>query len=137
MIIAALLPLACAACAPLPEPVPLAISCTVTDGDTIRCGEERIRLLAIDAPEMPGHCRAGRSCAPGDPVAATAALRDRIDGATLTIRRLGEDRYGRTLAQVFADGEDLSCRQITTGHAVYVRKWDNRRAVGQGCPAAR
>jgi len=30
----------------------LATACIVTDGDTIRCGDERIRLLAIDAQEM-------------------------------------------------------------------------------------
>ena len=35
--------LACASCAPLPDPEPLpADLCTVTDGDTTRCGEERI-----------------------------------------------------------------------------------------------
>ena len=28
--------------------------CTVTDGDTVRCNGERIRLLGIDAPELPG-----------------------------------------------------------------------------------
>jgi endonuclease YncB( thermonuclease family) len=48
--------------------------CSVTDGDTIRCGDERIRLLGIDAPELPGHCRSGRNCAPGDPYASTSSL---------------------------------------------------------------
>lgn len=33
--------------------------CTVTDGDTLRCGSEWIRLLGIDALELPGHCRSG------------------------------------------------------------------------------
>jgi endonuclease YncB( thermonuclease family) len=41
--------------------------CTVTDGDTIRCNGERIRLLGIDTPELPGHCRKGRDCVSGDP----------------------------------------------------------------------
>ena len=36
--------------------------CTVTDGDTIRCDGEPIRLLGIDTPEVPGHCREGRDC---------------------------------------------------------------------------
>jgi endonuclease YncB( thermonuclease family) len=29
-------------------------SCHAIDGDTLRCGEERIRLVGIDAPELPG-----------------------------------------------------------------------------------
>lgn len=49
-------------------------ACRVTDGDTIRCGDERIRLLAIDAPELPSHCRTGRECAPGDPYASGTSL---------------------------------------------------------------
>lgn len=53
-------------------PTELVAGCTVTDGDTIRCGAERIRLLGIDAPELPGHCRSGRACAPGDPYGSIA-----------------------------------------------------------------
>lgn len=135
MIILPGLALACASCAPLPAPEPLLASCTVTDGDTIRCGDERIRLLAIDAPEMPGHCREGRSCAPGDAFASTRAIKQAIEGQELTIRRMGQDRYDRTLAQVFAGGVDLSCMQVSTGNAVYVRKWDDGRAVASTCPA--
>jgi len=39
------------------------------DGDAIRCGSQgkSMRLYAIDAPEMPGACRPGRQCTPGDP----------------------------------------------------------------------
>jgi endonuclease YncB( thermonuclease family) len=131
------LTLLCAACAPAPEPVPLAARCSVTDGDTIRCGDERIRLLAIDAPELPGHCRAGRACAPGDPFAATRALEAAIAFHRLTVQRFGRDRYGRTLAIVRADGANLSCRQIASGSAVYVAKWDKRGIVGRECGAIR
>lgn len=125
--------LLCASCAPLPSPVPLEGPCTVTDGDTIRCGEERIRLLAIDAPETAGHCLKGRTCAPGDPVAATESLRVALAQGGLLIRRMGRDRYGRTLAMVSAGGADLSCHQLQQGHAIYVERWDNRRAVAQSC----
>lgn len=125
----------CASCAPLPEAEPLAAPCTATDGDTLRCGEERVRLLGIDAPETAGHCREGRICVPGDPIAATRSLRNAIEGQPLAIRRIGKDRYGRTLALVSAGGVDLSCHQLAGGHAVYVEKWDNRRAVARTCPA--
>lgn len=132
--IAAALALACASCAPpLSAPEPIAATCSVTDGDTIRCGEERIRLLAIDAPELAGHCRAGRTCVEGDPHASSAALEEAIAGRALTVRRVGEDRYGRTLAIVYADGVSTSCSQLWGGHAEYVAKWDKWRAVGREC----
>lgn len=113
---------------------PLSV-CSVTDGDTIRCGDERIRLLAIDAPEMPGHCRRGRACAPGDPYESKASLEDALTGE-LTIDRVGEDRYGRTLARVAGDKGDLSCWQIERGHAIYKADWDNGLRVARTCPSS-
>lgn len=109
--------------------------CRVTDGDTIRCGDERIRLLAIDAPEMPGHCRSGRRCAPGDPHASKASLLDAMTGE-LTINRVGEDHYGRTLAQVAGSKGDLSCWQLEHEQAIYRSDWDNGLRVARTCPGA-
>lgn len=107
--------------------------CRVTDGDTIRCGDERIRLLAIDAPELPGHCRPGRKCAPGDPVASTESLRAAMVG-TLRIDRVGTDHYGRTLATVVSDRGDLSCWQLSRGQVIYRRDWDDGGRVAATCP---
>lgn len=102
----------------------LACSLTAIDGDTLRCGRERIRLLGIDAPEMPGHCRRGRTCVVGDPVAAKAALAAAIARGPATIKRRGRDRYGRTLARVWAGGVDLSEHMVRTRHAVRVPRWE-------------
>jgi endonuclease YncB( thermonuclease family) len=109
--------------------------CSVTDGDTIRCGGERIRLLGIDAPELPGHCRQGRNCAPGDPYASTASLETAMVGS-LTIERVGEDHYGRTLAVVAGDKGDLSCWQLAHDQVIYKADWDNGLRVARNCPAA-
>lgn len=117
-------------------------ACTATDGDTIRCrtpqagSVERIRLLGIDAPELPGHCRAGRRCAPGDPFAARANMARLLQRRPLAIRRFGFDRYGRTLATVSAGGTDLSCAQLQGRFAVYVPAWDEPGWVRRTCPAA-
>lgn len=109
--------------------------CSVTDGDTIRCGGERIRLIGIDAPELPGHCRKGRVCAPGDPHASTSSLSDAMTGE-LTIERVGEDRYGRTLALVAGAKGDLSCWQLAHGQAIYKSAWDDGLRVARACPSA-
>jgi len=108
--------------------------CRVTDGDTVRCGDERIRLLGIDAPELPGHCRRGRTCAPGDPHASTASLRAALERGPLTILRTGTDRYGRTLATMRAESEDLSCWQLRSGMAIYRADWDDGAHVRNTCP---
>ena len=106
------------------------ITCTdpvISDGDTFRCGAHRIRLAGIDAPEMPGHCRPGRACTPGDPFAAQAFLRALARGV-VTCRRTDTDHYGRIVARCEAGGQDLSCAMINAGHAV-------RRYGSISCPS--
>ena len=107
--------------------------CTVVDGDTIRCGDERIRLLGIDAPELPGHCNSVRVCAPGDPHASAASLAAALTGQ-IQITRLGYDRYGRTLAALAGSKGDLSCWQLGREHAVYKPRWDNSLRIARSCP---
>lgn len=113
-----------------------ALYCTpvAIDGDTIRCGSERIRLIGIDAPEMSGcHGAKGRVCVPGDPHASRRSLAQALKARPLLIERTGKDRYGRSLGLVSAGGKDLSCLQITTGHAVYVAKWDYNARLKSIC----
>ena len=110
----------------------LLASCTVTDGDTIRCGDERVRLSGIDAPEV-GKCREGRQCAPGDPTASTKSLRQAMAGRSIELRRLGTDRYDRTIAVVYAGGVNLACVQLASGNAIYVARWDDDGIVAREC----
>ncbi|WP_235535228.1 thermonuclease family protein [Sphingomonas sp. Leaf339] len=116
----------------------LALACTLiaVDGDTLRCGEERIRLIGIDAPELPGHCQKERSCAPGDPIASKEALAAASRG-TAEIDRQAYDRYDRTLARVRVNGVDLSCAQLAGGHAIYRSDWDLLGEIGIGCGATK
>ena len=108
--------------------------CNVTDGDTIRCGDERIRITGIDAPET-RTCRRGRTCVEGDGHASTRALAALVMGAQLSIIRLGRDRYGRTLAVIYADGANVACAQLASRQAWYVERWDDDGVVAADCPA--
>jgi endonuclease YncB( thermonuclease family) len=108
--------------------------CTATDGDSLNCNGERIRLLGIDAPEF--KCPRNRSCVAGDPRAAKDHLAKMIHGRRLTITRIGKDRYNRSLAVVYADGLNLSCQMVRAGRAVYVAKWDNGERVAKDCGLA-
>jgi micrococcal nuclease len=109
----------------------LCLVASVTDGDTLRCQDgNRLRLAAIDSPELPGHCRPGRHCAPGDPYAARANLRRLApEGSTIRYRVVdasfcekgfqATDRYGRFVVIAWnSDGVDLGQVQRRGGYAV-------------------
>lgn len=108
----------------LPADLPPAIICEAPraiDGDTIRCANipRAIRLIGIDAPELPGHCRRGRQCTPGDGHAARRALAALLAAGPVVVHPSPRnDRYGRLLAHVLADGLDAGCAMITASWAV-------------------
>lgn len=87
----------------------------VHDGDTIRIGGERIRIIGLDTPEIGSRAR----CAAEQQgaVAARAELERMFFRAKVTIRRDGTDRYGRTLAYVYADGKNVARELISMGLA--------------------
>ena len=97
---------------------------SVTDGDTFRCSNGvRVRLSSIDSPEMPGSCPPVRSCAPGNPYAAKAALARLIAGRTVQCEPVGKS-YKRTAAWCSVGGQDLSCAMVRSSHAVRLAKFD-------------
>jgi micrococcal nuclease len=118
-----------------PSPATPVTACRVVDGDTLNCDGERVRLLGIDAPELPGHCRRGRACVAGDPYASSGSLAAAL-APPLSINRVGVDRYGRTLALVRGRNGDLSCWQLRHHAATYRFDWDNGGLVAALCPAA-
>ncbi|AGH48726.1 nuclease [Sphingomonas sp. MM-1] len=105
--------------------------CVATDGDTVRCGDQRIRLLGIDAPEMPGHCRRGRICAPGDPITSKASLAAALTLGPIRFEQVTTDRYGRAVGIVWAGNVNTSCWQLRRGQAVYRKDWDHRGVIGR------
>lgn len=116
----------------------LALTCIAVDGDTLRCRIDgksaAIRLVGIDAPELPGHCRKGRDCVAGDPFASTRSLARAVYRQRVTLTPLTADRYGRLVASASTRFGDLSCHQLRARAAVFIRHWDNARAVQRACP---
>lgn len=89
-----------------------------TDGDSLTIGEERIRLYAIDAPEIGQPCKSGGDCG----VKAKEFLSTLIHGRTVECSRRGdEDRNGRMIAQCSADGIDIGREMVRSGHAMAYR----------------
>jgi len=117
----------------------LALACLALDGDTLRCRIEgqlvSVRLLGIDAPELPGHCRKGRACVAGDPYRATRILQAAVRSQSVAVTPAGRDRWGLLLATAQTGrAGDLSCHQLRQRAAEYVRKWDTGRRIARACP---
>ena len=89
---------------------------TIVDGDTISIAGERIRILGIDAPES-FRSRCENELVLG--LKAKERLRDLLDPWTsIRIERNGHDRYGRTLAHVFAGGVNVGDTLLREGYAL-------------------
>ena len=95
---------------------------TVTDGDTVRIGQERIRILNIDTPEMGrlAECDAERMLA----LVAKDRLTEILASGPIQIQRDGTDQYGRTLATMRVAGSDVGELLIDAHVAV---RWAGRR----------
>ena len=88
------------------------------DGDTCTTTEgEKIRLACIDTPELRGK--------KADLIPAKAArdyLNDLVAGSTVTIRRITEDRYGRTVAELSTGPVNIQEHLVEKGFArIYER----------------
>ena len=91
----------------------------VSDGDTIKVlrGKEQItiRLEGIDAPEL-RQSFGTRS---------KQALSTMAFGATVKIRKTGEDRFGRALGFVEANGVDVNSKMVEDGWAWHFKKYSD------------
>ena len=98
------------------------------DGDTcITTTGERVRLACIDTPELRGKRAKLKSAK-----AARDHLRGLVVGKKIGIRRITEDRYGRTVAELFLGTTNVQQEMVANGHAeVYLRyanqcSWANK-----------
>ena len=80
-------------------------TCTTTTG-------ERVRLACIDTPELNG-----KRAKPVPAKAARDHLRNLVVGKKVGIRRITEDRYGRTVAELFLGQTNVQQEMVASGHA--------------------
>ena len=98
---------------------------TVTDGDTIRISNYKIRIHGIDAPESKQTCKLSDkiiNCG----TMATTAMNELVSGSTVTCEQMDMDRYGRVVAVCHANGVDVGQRLVQTGWAVAYRRYSTR-----------
>lgn len=95
----------------------------VSDGDTITVldsskQQHRIRLSGIDAPE--------RKQAFGN--AARQRLADVIFRKTVIVEASKVDRYGRQIAKVIYDGEDVNLSMVRDGYAWHYKQYEREQS---------
>ena len=89
------------------------------DGDTCTTLKgETIRLACIDTPELKG-----KRAKPKEAIAAKNFLNEMIRGKKVSIRRITEDKYGRTVGELIFNGENLQELLVKEGHAEIYKKY--------------
>lgn len=103
----------------------------VTDGDTINVlvNKEtiKVRLEGIDAPES------GQSYG----TKSKQALSDLVFGKTVTVKKTGTDKFGRTLGFVLAGDVDANAKMIEDGWAWHFKKYNDEERLAKLEVAAR
>lgn len=121
---------------PAPSAVALSGVARVIDGDTLRIGETRVRLHAVDAfesdqvcdgPDGPWSC--GR--------AATEALQARIGGRTVSCEVRDIDRYGRSVSRCEHAGVDPARELVEAGLALAYRRFGSDYVAAEEAARAR
>lgn len=108
-----------------PAPPAVRFTCVV-DGDTVWINREKIRLAAIDAPEITGKCEEERALARR----SKARLMQLLQSGDIRIDRDGKDRYGRTLARLYlfvGGNKKVSIGDVLVREGL-AQPWPRRRA---------
>jgi endonuclease YncB( thermonuclease family) len=97
----------------------------VYDGDTITIASRLsfqnspiykfpVRLLGIDCPEIKGSTENEKALAK----TARDALASKINGKTVTLKNVSTEKYGRLLADVYLDIENINQWMLNNNYAV-------------------
>lgn len=104
---------------------------SITDGDTIKVLVNKesvtVRLEGIDAPES------GQSFGKK----AKEALAEMVASKTVTVKKTGTDRYGRTLGFVIVGDVDANAKLIENGWAWHFKKYNDEERLAKLEEAAR
>ncbi len=89
----------------------------VIDGDSLVLGEQKMRLVGLDAPEFTQECiKDGSRYRCG--ISSRDFLRSIIRTGGTTCRSEGRDKYDRLLVECFSQGESINERMVAAGWAI-------------------
>jgi endonuclease YncB( thermonuclease family) len=114
-----------------PAGAPLTGRAEAIDGDTLRLGSIRVRLMGLDAPELDQPCTRSDGAEWSCGREAKATLAARLREGPIDCARYGRDIYGRTLAKCSSDGADLGADIVRAGWAVSNDTYTSEAAEAQ------
>ena len=92
------------------------------DGDTCTTTKgEKIRLACIDTPELKGP--------KANPIKAKESktfLNNLVTNQELYLKRITNDRYGRTVGELFKDGINIQKMIVEKGHGKIYKKYSHQ-----------
>ena len=98
----------------------------VSDGDSLRSGDLRIRLFGIDAPELKQQCADQNgvlwNCGAAAQQQLIAIIRENKE---LQCNLRDVDRYGRLIMQCFTDSIDIGAAMVQSGYALAYRHFSD------------
>ncbi len=97
----------------------------VVDGDTIHLNGEKIRFTGIDTPELKQTCIKEGVINPCGVIAKEILIKKINDNKVECISN-GKDKYKRTLAECFVNGESLSSYLVRSGYGFAYRKYSKK-----------
>ena len=107
----------------------------VTDGDTIKINDQKIRLFGIDAPETKQFCKEvylsfliinfKRDYKCGEK--STNALKKKIQGKNIRcLVQNNKDRYRRNIGICYLEKQDMNSWLVKNGYAIAYRRYSKK-----------
>lgn len=124
--------MAVAAAALDPWPSPVSGRARVSDGDSFRLGDDRVRLLGLDAPELSQECTdaAGKAWPCGRE--ARDRMAELLAGGPVDCRPEDTDQFGRLLATCRVAGRDLGSAMVAEGMATSAGRYFDEEQQARG-----
>ena len=95
----------------------------ITDGDTIKIFNNRIRLHGIDAPEKKQKCTRNKKNYNCGTIATKALSRKISKKLVKCLNQENKDRYNRFIGVCFVENEDLNKWMVRNGYAIAYRRY--------------
>ena len=95
----------------------------ITDGDTIKILNNRIRLHGIDAPEKKQKCIKNKKKYDCGKIATKALSRKINKNPVKCLTQKNKDRYNRFIGVCFVENEDLNKWMVKNGYAIAYKRY--------------
>ena len=95
----------------------------ITDGDTIKISNNKVRLHGIDAPEKKQKCTKNKKKYNCGTVATEALIKKIGKNTVKCLIQKKKDRYNRFIGVCFVEKEDLNKWMVRNGHAIAYRRY--------------